>query len=110
MDTDYRNRASWLIERELGDNLSTDAELGVYLLGTSELLLFNHRLDEANAYNLRRLRLEDESLAPTYFYMHYAVLLMWIYFQEAILRASSGSGARTRTPVARSRQFSRGIR
>jgi len=87
MDTDYSNRASWLIERELGDNLSTDAELGVYLLGTSELLLFNHRLDEANAYNLRRLRLDDESLAPTYFYMHYAVLLMWIYLQEAILRA-----------------------
>lgn len=87
MDTDYGNRASWLVERELGDNLSTDAEVGVYLLGTSELMLFNHRLAEVNAYNVRRQRLEDKSLAPTYFYMHYAVLLMWIYFQEAILRA-----------------------
>ena len=87
MDTDWRNRADWLVARELSDNLSTDAEMGLYLLGSSELLLFNHRLAEANAYNRRRLRLEDASLAPTYFYMHYLVLLSWIYLQDTILRA-----------------------
>lgn len=87
MDTDWRNRAEWLVARELTDNLSTDAEMGLYLLGSSELLLFNHRLAEANAYNLRRLRLQDASLSPAYFYMHYLVLLSWIYLQDAILHA-----------------------
>lgn len=87
MDTDWRNRAAWLIERELTDNLSTDAEMGLYLLGNSELLIFNHRLAQINEYNIRRLRLEDASLAPTYVYTHYLVLLAWIYLQEAILRA-----------------------
>ena len=81
MDTDWRNRAAWLIERELTDNLSTDAEIGLYLLGNSELLVFNHRLAQVNEYNIRRLRLEDASLAPTYVYTHYLVLLAWIYLQ-----------------------------
>lgn len=86
MDTDWRNRAAWLVERELTDNLSTDAEIGLYLLGNSELLVFNHRLPQINEYNVRRLRLKDASLAPTYLYMHYLVLLSWIYLQDAILR------------------------
>lgn len=87
MDTDWQNRAVWLVERELSDNLSTDAELGLYLLGSSELLLFNHRLSAATDYNIRKLRLKDTGLASTYFYMHYLVLLSWVYLQEAILKS-----------------------
>ena len=87
LDTDYQNRASWLVERELADNLSADSEMALYLLGSSELMLFNGRLAEAIAFNKRKLRLTDKETAVTYFFMHYGVLMEWVYLQNAILRA-----------------------
>lgn len=87
MDAYYRERAPWLVEQELFDNLSTDTELGVYLLGNSELLLFNEQLPDLLPLIKKRLRVKEDHLAIIYEYMHYTVLLEWIYLQEAILRA-----------------------
>lgn len=87
MDAYYRERAPWLIEQELFDNLSTDTELAVYLLGNSELLLFNELLPDLLPQIKKRLRVKEDHLAIIYEYMHYTVLLEWIYLQEAILRA-----------------------
>jgi|GEM_PF-1463292 len=86
MDVDWRHRAAWLIERELGDNLSTDAEMALYLLGSSELLLFNEDLPEVAEGDMRRLHLPDFDTTVTYFFTHYTVLMEWVYLQEAILR------------------------
>jgi hypothetical protein len=85
MDSFYQERATWLVERELKDNLSADSEAAVYLLGNSELILFNHQTPTIVAHTARRHNLSDEH-AATYLYMHYGVLLEWVYIQEAILR------------------------
>jgi uncharacterized membrane protein YeaQ/YmgE (transglycosylase-associated protein family) len=85
MDSFYQERASWLVERELRDNLSADSEAAVYLLGNSELILFNHQTPDIVAHTARRHNLSDEH-AATYLYMHYGVLLEWLYIQDAILR------------------------
>ncbi len=87
MDKFYRERAKWIVHRELNDNFSTDAESGVYLLGNSELILFNDQLDEVAAGFQDHLNLLDDEHTVTYLYMHYGVLIEWIYLQEAILRA-----------------------
>ncbi|MBN1120620.1 MAG: hypothetical protein JXJ17_06045 [Anaerolineae bacterium] len=87
MDKFYHERAKWIVHRELNDNFSTDAESGVYLLGNSELILFNDQLDEVIAGFKDHLNLLDDEHAVTYLYMHYGVLIEWIYLQEAILRA-----------------------
>lgn len=86
MDVDWRHRAAWLIKRELGDNLSTDGEMALYLLGSSELLLFNSDLPAIADNDMRRLRLPDFDTTVTYFFSHYTVLMEWVYLQEAILR------------------------
>lgn len=86
MDSYWRNRAAWLIDRELGDNLSTDSEMGLYLLGSSELLLFNEGVKAAAADDARRLRLSDVSYGVTYFYTHYTTMMEWVYMQEALLK------------------------
>jgi hypothetical protein len=85
MDSFYRERAAWLVERELRSNLSADSETAVYLLGNSELILFNRRTPAIIAHTARRHNLSDEH-AATYLYMHYGVLLEWVYIQDAILR------------------------
>ncbi len=87
MDKFYFERARWIVHRELNDNFSTDAESGVYLLGNSELILFNDQLPDVVAGFLDHLNLLDDEHAVTYLYMHYGVLIEWIYLQEAILRA-----------------------
>ncbi len=89
LDADWRNRAGWLVARELGNNLSTDAEMALYLLGTSELMLFNARVRAALAANRRRLR-GSEAGAALLFTAHYGVLMEWVYLQEAILKAYLG--------------------
>ncbi len=87
LDNYYRERARWIVERELGDDLSSDNESAVYLLGNSELILFNDQLPDI-AHNVRRrLGLRSDELAITYVYMHYGVLLEWVYLQDAILRS-----------------------
>jgi hypothetical protein len=86
MDSDWRNRARWLIDKEMGDNISTDAEMALFLLGTSELLIFDERIKEAAAYNVRRNRLTDRSMGVTYFYAHYTTMIDWVYLQDAIIR------------------------
>jgi hypothetical protein len=85
MDSFYQERASWLVERELQNNLSADSETAVYLLGNSELMLFNHQTPAIVAHTAQRHNLSTEH-AATYLYMHYGVLLEWVYIQEAILR------------------------
>lgn len=87
MDSYYLERAAWIVERELGDNLSTDAESAVYLLGNSELILFNDDVFDILHSTRKRLHLKSVEHAATYIYMHYGVLLEWIYLQDAILRA-----------------------
>jgi len=86
LDTYYRERADWIVERELTDNLSADREVGVYLLGNSELILYNDELEPILEETRSRLGLPDVEHAATYHYMHYGVLLEWVYLQEAILR------------------------
>jgi hypothetical protein len=87
MDNYYRERAQWIVERELGDNLSVDNEAVVYLLGNSELVVFNEQLKGIAVATRQRLGLPDEALVSTYLYNHYQVLMEWSYFQDAILRA-----------------------
>ncbi|MBN1427579.1 MAG: hypothetical protein JXB07_04285 [Anaerolineae bacterium] len=87
MDTYYRERASWIVERELADNLSTDSEVAVYLLGNSELILFNDHLDSVIASSRQRLGLPSNDLVTIYLFMHYQVLMEWTYLQEVLLRA-----------------------
>lgn len=86
MDQFYRERADWLVTRELDDNLSADSEVAVYLLGNSELILYNDLLEEVTTSVRRRLRVGEEQ-AMTYLYSHFTILLEWIYLQDAILRA-----------------------
>lgn len=85
LDTYYRERAASLVERELTDNLSADREAAVYLLGNSELILYNDELPPIAEEIRARLHLKAAEHAVTYLYMHYAVLLEWVYLQEAIL-------------------------
>lgn len=87
MDTYYRERASWIIERELADNLSTDRESAVYLLGNSELIVFNDQLAPLIEPSRRRLGVPTDELVVVYMFMHYQVLMEWTYLQEAVLRA-----------------------
>jgi hypothetical protein len=87
MDTYYRERASWIVERELTDNLSTDGEAAVYLLGNSELILFNEHLAPIIATSRQRLGLPSNDLVTIYLFMHYHVLMEWTYLQDALLRA-----------------------
>jgi hypothetical protein len=86
LDAEWRTRSPWLVAREMSDNLSTDSEMAFYLLGTSELMVFNEGLTAAAEKDARRLRLKNPAHGVTYFYMHYAVLMEWVYLQEAILR------------------------
>lgn len=86
MDTYYTERAAWLIERELSDNLSADSEVAVYLLGHSELMLYNDQHPPIVDGLSKRLRVNVEH-ATTYNFMHYGVLIEWTYLQDAILRA-----------------------
>ncbi len=87
MDTLYRERARWIVDRELKDNLSTDAEMALYLLGNSELLLYNARAPQIIDTLQARLRLGNKTIAAMYIAAHYTVLLEWVYIQEALLRA-----------------------
>ncbi|MBN1311504.1 MAG: hypothetical protein JXB30_08800 [Anaerolineae bacterium] len=87
MDTYYRERSSWIVERELTDNLSTDSETAVYLLGNSELILFNDQLKPVVASSRPRLGVPTDDLVVLYMFMHYQVLMEWTYLQGAILRA-----------------------
>jgi hypothetical protein len=87
MDAYYQERASWLVERELFDNLSTDAEMAAYLLGNSELFVYNDRLKGLIPETRRRIRTRSSDTAITYMSMHYAALMEWIYIQDALLSA-----------------------
>lgn len=87
MDTYYRERADWIVQRELADNLSTDSESAVYLLGNSELILFNDQLAPLIGSSRQRLGVPTDDLVVVYMFMHYQVLMEWTYLQEAILRA-----------------------
>ncbi len=87
MDTYFRERALAVVERELSDNLSTDSETAVYLLGNSELIVFNDELPPIITQTRGRLGLRTEAATVYYLYMHYAVLLEWVYLQDALLRA-----------------------
>jgi hypothetical protein len=87
MDSYYRERAAWIVERELDDNLSVDSEAAVYLLGSSELILFNDHLAPLIPETRKRIGLNSDDLAVSYLYMHNAVLMEWIYLQTAILRS-----------------------
>jgi hypothetical protein len=87
MDNYYTERAAWIVERELGDNLSVDTEAAVFLLGNSELILFNDQLKPVATATRERLGLRSQHLAVTYMYNHYQVLMEWTYLQDAILRA-----------------------
>lgn len=87
MDTLYRERARWIVDRELRDNLSTDAEMSLFLLGNSELLLYNARAPQIIDNVQSRLRVGNKAIAALYIAAHYTVLLEWIYIQEALLRA-----------------------
>ncbi len=86
MDAYYEERSPWLIDRDFEHNLSTDSESAVYLLGNSELLLFNEQLPPILSGTTRRLRLPNDDHALTYLYMHYVTLIEWVYLQEALLR------------------------
>ncbi|MCC6905126.1 MAG: hypothetical protein IT326_04725 [Anaerolineae bacterium] len=87
MDVYYHERASWLVERELHDNLSSDQEAGVFLLGNSELILYNQAVWPI-LENIRQRRLADtEAMASLYLSAHTIVLMEWVYLQEALLRA-----------------------
>ncbi len=87
MDSYYRERAPWLVARDMGGNIGPDKETAVYLLGNSELILCNEDIDRVSKMVQKRLHLSTQDLAATYLYMHYEVLLEWIYLQDAILRA-----------------------
>jgi hypothetical protein len=87
MDAYYTERSPWLIDRDFEHNLSTDSEAAVYLLGNSELLLFNEQTPSILPEVKHRLRLPNEEHALTYLYMHYVTLIEWVYLQEALLRA-----------------------
>ncbi|GAB4475540.1 MAG: hypothetical protein Kow00124_16650 [Anaerolineae bacterium] len=86
MDSFYAERAPWIVARELHDNLCSDAEGAVYLLGNSELILLNEDGPAVLESIRSRLRLKDTGDALTYWVMHYVVLLEWVYIQDAILR------------------------
>ncbi len=86
MDSFYAERAPWIVARELHDNLCSDAEGAVYLLGNSELILLNEDGPAVLESIRARLRLRDTGGALTYWMMHYVVLLEWVYIQDAILR------------------------
>jgi hypothetical protein len=86
MDTYYRERSGWIVERDLADNLSPDSEAAFYLLGTSELILFNAGLPAVVESVCRRMHF-DEDTAITYLYAHTCTLMEWVYIQEALLRA-----------------------
>ncbi len=87
MDSYYKERARSIFERELTDNLSADSESAVFLLGNSELVLFNDELSWVVSSARERMGLPSEDLVITYLYMHYQVLMEWTYMQDAILRA-----------------------
>jgi hypothetical protein len=86
MDTYYRERSGWIIERDLAENLSPDSEAAFYLLGSSELILFNAELPAIVESICRRMHF-DEDTAVTYLYAHTCTLMEWVYIQEALLRA-----------------------
>ena len=87
MDTYYKERAKAVVEREFSEDLSTDSESAVFLLGNSELVLFNDELDWVVNSARERMSLPNNDLVITYLYMHYEVLMEWTYMQDAILRA-----------------------
>ncbi len=87
LDTYFSERATWIVERELADNLSTDRESAVYLLGNSELILFNDMLPAIQLQTQKRLGFSSPEMGAVYLYMHYVILMEWVYLQEAILRS-----------------------
>jgi len=98
MDNYYKERAPSVIQREMDENLSADSESAVFLLGNSELIIFNKELKWVIASARDRMKLPTDDLVITYLYMHYEVLMEWTYLQDAILRAYI---ARLDTHVAR---------
>jgi len=87
MDNYYKERAPSVVAREMDDNLSSDSETAVYLLGGSELILFNNELEWVVASARDRMKLSSDDLVITYLYMHYEIMMEWTYLQDAILRA-----------------------
>jgi hypothetical protein len=87
MDRYYTERAGWLIEREMLTNLSTDSELAVYLLGKSDLFLYNERIKKVRRSLARRSYIGDEVTALLYMSLHYSVLIDWVTLQKALVTA-----------------------
>ncbi|MGF1507376.1 MAG: hypothetical protein ACFB51_19960, partial [Anaerolineae bacterium] len=85
MDRHYVERAQWLVEQVMFKNLSTDSELAVFLLGKSDLFLFNDRLPDILDALARRSYIGDETTALTYMLLHYSVLVDWVTLQKALL-------------------------
>ncbi|NDJ54470.1 MAG: hypothetical protein GYB68_15485 [Chloroflexi bacterium] len=80
MDLHYEERAFWLIDEELSHNLSIDSELALFLLGNSELLLFNEQILDLRP-GWQRRGSEPDVLAA---YVRYVILIQWVYIQKTI--------------------------
>jgi len=86
LDAFYTERAPWVVEQELHQNLSSDAEAALYLLGNSELILFNRDGRQVLQDMRDRHHLPDLDHAAIYWANHYSILMDWVYIQDAILR------------------------
>lgn len=87
MDSSYRERAGWLVQREMRENFSSDGEMALFALGNSELILFNEAAEEVMRSIQGRLRLSQYQNAVLYATAHYTTLIEWVYLQETLLRA-----------------------
>lgn len=85
MDQAYPTRADQLVAESFAEDLSQDEELGLFLLGLSDLVLYTTRADEAWPHERERLGLADDYVAARYIAGHYACLLEWLYVERYLI-------------------------
>lgn len=84
LDVAYATRADQLINEAFSEDLSHDEELGLYLLGASELVLFDQTAKPVLESESARLG-TDPYLASRYISGHYACLLEWIQLERFLI-------------------------
>jgi hypothetical protein len=86
MDQAYQNRADHLVMSTFESNFSDDEEMSLYLMGLSDFLIYNKKLEEVLPEEKRRLQTSSDYLATKYISYHYESLLDWVYVEQTLIR------------------------
>lgn len=84
-DLAYTTRAPDLVAAALRHNVSQDEELGLFLFGQSDLLVYTELARRVLPVERARLGLADDYAVARYIAAHYASLLEWVHIEQYLI-------------------------